>query len=60
MNSIKQTIQDQGRTLKWAAKQIDINEGTFYHWCQNRRQPNIFQLRDLSKLLGVTMEDLIL
>lgn len=59
MNNIKQVVQDQGRLLKWVASELGVNEGTFYHWCQNRRQPNIFQLKKVAEFLGVTMEELI-
>ena len=59
MNNIKKIVEDKGRSLKWVAKQLAINEGNIYQWSQNRRQPNIFQLRDLARLLGVSMEELI-
>lgn len=58
-NRIKQVVQEQGRTLKWVASESGMDLAKLYHWSQNERHPSIFELKELSVFLDVTMEDLI-
>jgi len=58
-NKLKEVIQSQGRTQLWVAEQLGVKEDTFGQWCRNNRQPSIFKLKEIAKLLDVTMEELI-
>lgn len=58
-NTIKQVVQEQGRTLKWVASESGMDLAKLYHWAQNERQPGIFELKELADFLNVKMEDLI-
>lgn len=59
MNRILEEIQNQGRTIVWVAKQVKCKEKTFRNYTSNRSQPSNTTLRDIAKVLGVTMESLI-
>lgn len=39
--------------------EVGVGQKTAYNWMSNRTQPNIFQLKKISGLLGVSMEELI-
>ncbi|WP_260440613.1 helix-turn-helix transcriptional regulator [Parageobacillus thermoglucosidasius] len=47
------------RDYKALAKQCGVSVQTFSSWVNNKTQPDLLQAYQLSKLLGVSMEDLV-
>ena len=37
----------------------DVTRSTVYNWINNKTQPSIFNLKKVSVLLGVSMEELV-
>lgn len=58
-NRISYLIRARGLKQNHIAKQMGVSEQTFSNWCRNITQPDLLQAHQLSKILGVLMEDLI-
>lgn len=58
-NRLNEVLKEQGRSKSWLANELNMNRSTIYKYCSNDLQPNIFLLKKLAKLLGVTMEYLV-
>lgn len=58
-NRLNKVLKEQGRSKSWLANELGMNRSTIYKYCSNDLQPNIFLLKKLSKLLGISMEDLV-
>lgn len=56
MNGLKQALKEQGRTTVWLAQQLKVTPTTGYHWTNGKTHPNDWQKREISKLLGVSIE----
>ena len=59
INRIKVVLVEKKRTGKWLAEQIGKDPATVSKWCTNTSQPDIGTLIKISKLLNITIEDLI-
>lgn len=59
MNRIKDEIQAQGRQQKWVAEQLGVTQKTLSFWCANKTQPDLGNLFELSKILGVEPSNLL-
>lgn len=59
LNRIKIVITEQKRTIKWVARQLNKDVATVSQWCNNRRQPDLYTLFDLAKLLMVDVRTLL-
>ncbi len=59
MNRIKAVLQEQGRTQKWFATNMEKTENTISLWTTNRIQPSIEDLYKAANLLGVDVRDLL-
>lgn len=57
-NRIKETLEAQGRTKTWLADQLGVHQTTIHKYCANQMHPDIFKLKLISEILGVTMEEL--
>jgi len=60
MNKIKAELEKQGRTKIWLAKELGVHRSAVYKYCSNTMQPDIVKFKQISLLLGVKMEDLII
>ena len=59
INRLKVVIVEQGKTGKWLADQLGKSTCTVSKWCQNSVQPDLQTLDTISKLLGVSIKDLL-
>ena len=58
-NNIKDAMNSQGRTQVFLQSELGKSRTTIYNWYNQISQPNIFQLKTISVLLKVSMEELI-
>lgn len=60
INRIKVVLVEHKRTNKWLAEQLGINPTTVSKWCTNTTQPNIETLLQISKLIDVEVQELLI
>ena len=60
INRLKVVLVEQGKTGKWLAEQLGKSTCTVSKWCQNINQPDLQTLDAISKLLNVSIRDLLL
>ena len=54
LNRLKVVLAEKKRTNKWLAEQIGVDQATVSKWCTNSAQPNLENLMEIAKCLGVT------
>lgn len=59
INRLKVVLVEQGKTGKWLADQLGKSACTVSKWCQNTVQPDLQTLDTISKLLKVSIKDLL-
>jgi len=59
INRLKIVLVEKKKTSKWLSEQLGITPSTVSKWCTNTSQPDIGTLIKISKLLNITIEDLI-
>lgn len=59
INRLKLLLVEKKKTSKWLSEQLKITPSTVSKWCTNTSQPDIGTLIKISKLLNITIEDLI-
>mgnify|MGYP002679110567 CR=1 FL=1 len=59
INRLKVVLVEQGKTGKWLADQLGKSTCTVSKWCQNSVRPDLQTLDTISKLLGVSIKDLL-
>lgn len=59
INRIKQVLNEQNKTQTWLSKELDKSFNMVNGYVQNRRQPRLEVLLDISKILDVDIKDLI-
>ena len=59
LNRLKVVLAEKKRTNKWLAEQLGKDPATISKWCTNNPQPNLENLVEIAKCLGVTVNDLI-
>lgn len=59
LNRIKAVLAEQDKTSKWLAEQVGKSACTVSKWCSNTIQPDIPTLDKISKLLDVSIKDLL-
>lgn len=57
-NRIKYWIKDKGLIQKRVAEKMGVSEQTFHKWCKNITQPSLEEAYSLSRIIGVSLEDL--
>ena len=60
LNRIKVVLVEKKRTSKWLAEQLGKNPATVSKWCQNTVQPDLQTLDKISRLLDVSIKDLLI
>ena len=58
-NNIKDAMNSQGRTQVFLQSELGKSRTTIYNWYNNISQPNIFELKKISDLLNVGMNNLV-
>ena len=59
INRLKIVLVEKKKTSKWLSEQLKITPSTVSKWCTNTSQLDIGTLIKISKLLNITIEDLI-
>ena len=59
LNRIKIVLFEHNKTGKWLADQLEKSPCTVSKWCQNTIQPDVPTLDKISKLLDVSIKDLL-
>lgn len=59
LNRIKVVLAEKGRSNKWLAEELGKGQATISKWCTNTAQPNLENLIDIAKCLGVDVNELI-
>ena len=59
LNRIKAVLAEQEKTSKWLAEQVGKSACTVSKWCGNTVQPDLSTLDKISKLLDVSIKDLL-
>ena len=60
LNRIKAVLAEQDKTSKWLAEQVGKSACTVSKWCSNSIQPDLTTLDKISKLLNVSIKDLLI
>ena len=58
-NNIKDAMNSQGRTQVFLQSELGKSRTTIYNWYNNISQPNIFELKKISDLINVSMNNLV-
>ena len=59
INRLKIVLVEKKKTSKWLSEQLKITPSTVSKWCTNTSQPDIGTLIKISKLLNISIEDLL-
>ena len=59
LNRLKVELEEQHKTLKWLAEQMDKDSATISKWCTNKAQPSLETIKRIAKILQVKMSDLV-
>jgi putative transcriptional regulator len=59
LNRIKEILAEQKLTGKWLAENLGKDMATVSRWCNNRTQPSIETLDQISRLLNVDRRELL-
>ena len=59
LNRLKAVLAEQDKTSKWLAEQVSKSACTVSKWCSNSVQPDLSTLDKISKLLDVSIRDLL-
>lgn len=59
LNRIKVVLAEKHKTNKWLAEQLDKDPAIVSKWVTNTTQPNVEMLIQISKCLGVSVDDLL-
>ena len=60
INRLKVVLVEQGKTGKWLADRLGKSTCTVSKWCSNTTQPDLQTLDVISRLLNVSIRDLLL
>lgn len=59
LNRIKVVLVEKDKTGKWLSEQLGKSTCTVSKWCKNSIQPDLHTLDKISKLLDVSIKDLL-
>ena len=59
LNRIKIVLAEKNKSNKWLSEQLDKDPAIISKWVTNTTQPNVETLIQISKVLGVTVDDLL-
>ena len=59
LNRIKSVLAEKGKTNKWLASTLNIQEVSVSRWCQNKMQPSLSTIYEIAQLLQVDVCDLL-
>lgn len=59
LNRVKVVLVEHKKTNRWLAEQLGKNVATVSKWCTNSAQPDLGTLKEIAKVVGVDIRDLI-
>ena len=59
INRLKVVLAEKNLTSKWLAEKLGKNEATISRWCTNDVPPTLNTLDKISKLLNISISELI-
>lgn len=59
LNRIKVVLAEKDKSNKWLSEQLGKDPAIISKWVTNTTQPNVETLIRISKVLGVTVDDLL-
>lgn len=59
LNRLKVILVEHGRTNKWLAEELGMNETTISRWCTNEKQPSLETLVEIARKINVDVRDLL-
>lgn len=59
INRIKVMLAEKGKTNKWLSEQVGKDPATVSKWCTNAAQPTLETMMLISKVLDVSLNDLV-
>ncbi len=59
LNRLKVVLAEKRRTNKWLAEQLGKDPATVSKWCTNNAQPNLENLFEIARCLGVDVNELV-
>lgn len=59
LNRIKIVLAEKNKSNKWLSEQLDKDSAIISKWITKTTQPNLEMLILISKVLGVTVDDLL-
>ena len=59
LNRLKVVLVEKGRTNKWLSEQLNVSPSTVSKWCTNTVQPDLETLVEISKMLEVSILELL-
>lgn len=59
LNRLKVVLVEKGRTNKWLSEQLNVSPSTVSKWCTNTVQPDLGTLVEISKMLEVSILELL-
>ncbi|GLB54102.1 transcriptional regulator [Neptunitalea chrysea] len=59
INRIKAVLAESGKKNKWLSAKMRLNEATVSKWCTNASQPSLKTLKEIAKVLGVDIRELL-
>ena len=59
LNRIKAVLAEQKKTIKWLVEKVGKSACTVSKWCSNSIQPDLSTLYKMSKLLDVSIKNLL-
>lgn len=59
LNRLKVVLVEMGKTNKWLSEQLNVSPSTVSKWCTNTVQPDLETLIEISKMLEVSILDLL-
>ena len=59
LNRLKVVLAEKNKSNKWLSEQLDKDPAIISKWVTNTTQPNVETLIQISKVLGVTVDDLL-
>lgn len=59
LNRLKVVLVEHGKTSHWLAEQLGKTEHTISRWCQNKTQPSVALLKEISTVLNVEVKELL-
>lgn len=59
LNRLKVVLVEKGKTNKWLSEQLKVSPSTVSKWCTNTAQPDLETLVEISKMLKVSILELL-